>query len=119
MTTYREFVVPTDEEIIDAFGEAPEQVGDEPTIRSVCLDNGAGDQVELTYDVLGRSVRLRWHRGPVLMLDLYREAATRMTVSSGRGVGGVSVTFETEGPAGKLDLQVYPTVRVTDDLLLP
>jgi len=58
----------------------PVQVGDQPTTQAVRLDNGAGDEVELTYDVLGRSVRLRWHRGPVLMLDLYREAATRMTV---------------------------------------
>ena len=118
MTTYREFVVPTDEEFLDAFGEIPAQAGDEPTTRSVRLDNGAGEEVELTYDVLGRSVRFRWYRGPVLMLDLYREAATRMTVSSGRGIGGVSVAFEADGFAGKLDLQVFPTVRVTDDLLL-
>jgi hypothetical protein len=57
-------------------------------------------KVELTYDVLGCSVRIRWYRGPVLMLDLVRVAATRTTVSSGRGIGGVSVAFETEGVAG-------------------
>lgn len=118
MTTYREFVVPTDEEILDAFGEIPAQAGDEPTTRSVRLDNGTGEEIELTYDILGRSVRFRWYRGPVLMLDLYREAAARMTLLSGYGVGGVSVAFEADGLTGRLDLQIFPTVRVTDDLLL-
>jgi len=117
LTTYREFVVPTDEEILDALGQAPEQAGAEPTTRTVRLDNGAGDEVELTYDILGRSVRCRWHRGPVLMLDLFREAATRMTVSSGRGAAGVTVAFETDSLAGTLDIQVYPSVRVADALL--
>jgi hypothetical protein len=115
--TYRQFVVPADAEILDALGVEPEPSADEPTIRSIRVDSGAGEQVVFSYDVPGRSVRVRWLRDSTPVLDLYRESATRLTVESGRGEARLTVTFESEGLGGDLEVQVYPAVRITDSLL--
>ncbi|GEM_PF-2825023 len=113
----REFLVPSDEEILDALGVVPEVSVDDPMVQVVRVSTASGDVVSLSYDVVGRSVRCQWNRDSIPLVDLFREAATELTVESGHGVARLVVRFETEVLGGELDIQVYPAVRVNDRLL--
>lgn len=114
--SYREFVVPSDAEILDTFGVESEPADDAPTTRILHLANGE-ETLTVTFDILGRSVHFIWSRGATVVLEVYREAATRLSVSSGGGVAELTVTFETDQLAGEITLQVFPSISIHDQLL--
>jgi hypothetical protein len=116
--TYREFVVPADEEILDALGVESESVEGEPSARFIRVAVGAKDVVLFSYDVVGRSVRCRWLHDGRKILDLFRESATQMTVTSGHGEAWIVVRFETDPLAGQLKVRVAPEVCIEDELLI-
>lgn len=113
--TYRELLVPTREEFRRAFGAEPEPAGDEPTVRAVRIPTAAGESITLSFDIPGRSVRFRWYRGSALLLDLFREGATRLVLDPGGT--GVTVHAETDELAGDLHVQFTPEMSVHDALL--
>ena len=115
--TYRQFIVPGDDEFLDTFGIEPVVDGDEPTIRIVSLDADSGEDVHLSYNVTGRSVRLRWSKGGQVLGDVFREGATHLTVDSTKSEISISVEFETEGLAGGLRIQLTPFFLFEDKLL--
>jgi hypothetical protein len=117
MMAYHEFVVPTGEEILDALGVEPEESVEDPMVRIIPVLSSTGDTLVISFDVAGRSVRCQWLRGSVLILDLFREAATRLTVDSGNGNAWIRVCFETDSLAGELEVQVHPEIRVNDRLV--
>jgi hypothetical protein len=95
--------VPSDDEFVDAFGSTPEPE-DEPWIKLVRVED-----VLLSFDELAASVRVRWFSGDELVVDLYRERASRMLVSSGEGESHVVVEFED----GEMHVRIHPSVRIT------
>ncbi len=116
--TYRQFVVPNDADFADAFGAVVESVdGEEEYVRSVTLTTASGASLVLVYDSIGRSVSVRLVDSGVILLDLYREGATLLSVESARGSTGVVVAFETEELAGKLVVQIFPDLKVSDTML--
>ena len=114
---YHGFVVPTGEEILDALGVEPEESVEDPMVRIIPVLSSTGDTFVISFDVAGRSVRCQWVRGSVVILDLFREAATRLTVDSGNGNAWIMVCFETDSLAGELEVQVHPEIRVNDRLV--
>jgi hypothetical protein len=51
------------------------------------------------------------------VLDVFREGATRLRVVSGQSETSLLIDFTTDSLAGRLKLQVFPVVRITDQLL--
>jgi hypothetical protein len=117
--SYRQFVVPDDEMVLEVLGVLAE-VGEEAAVRTLRFSDpdAAEGSVELTYDVPGRSVRCRWVRGGAVLLDVFREGATALSVASGGDGAVVEVRFETESLAGVLRVAVQPRVSICDELLL-
>jgi phage baseplate assembly protein gpV len=111
--SHEEFVVPEDAEIVDAFGVDVESKESDPMTQSFDVVNDSGDSVAISYDIAGRSVRVRWNREGTPLLDLYREGATLLQVSD----VGVTVQFESAELTGKLTVQLRPTVEIRDALL--
>ncbi|MEU6594295.1 hypothetical protein ABZ923_34685 [Streptomyces sp. NPDC046881] len=113
---YREFIVPEDEEILNEVGEWP--LVDESGARLLTWQGSEGDSLAFSYDTLTRSVRVRWTRdnGDEL-LDLYREGATRLTVSSTASATYISVEFHMGECAGEVVIQASPKLSVQDRLL--
>ena len=68
----------------------------------------------LTFASYGNSIRVRWLRDGVTLIDMYREGARRILVNSGRGEARVIVEFEVEGSNGTLSLQLLPEFRIDD-----
>jgi hypothetical protein len=115
--TLREFLVPSDEEWLDALGVEPEPVDGEIAVRRVRCTTDAGDLLDLIFDLPGNSIRCRWQRGEIVLVDIFREGACRLSVRSGRGEAHLVVSFDTEGLRGELAIQVLPDIRVDDRLL--
>ncbi|WP_439661801.1 hypothetical protein ACSHWB_09980 [Lentzea sp. HUAS TT2] len=95
--------VPSDDEIVDAFGVAPETEC-EPWIKVVRVED-----VLLSFDELAASVRVRWFQGDEIVVDLYREGASRLLVWSGDGESHAVVEFADGG----LAVRIHPSVRIT------
>lgn len=114
----REFIVPTDEEVLDALGVEPEPSELDATIRIVRIPHGADEVITLSYDSPGGSVRLQLHRQQRLLLDIFREGAERLRIDSGSGSTLVTVDFRTESTVGRLEVQIEPDVVVRENSLL-
>lgn len=112
---YREFIVPDDEEVLEVIGEWPEEA--EEGVRSITCHGDKGDTLVVSYGSLQRSVRVRWSlRGGEELLSLFREGATRMTVSSGEGGKCIHIEFRVGELAGGLEIQISPIVTIRDQL---
>ncbi|WP_333772789.1 hypothetical protein [Streptomyces sp. IBSBF 3136] len=112
---HREFLAPRDEEVLDAIGQWPDT--DESGARVLGWHSDDGASLVLSYDVLGRSVRVRWTNGGELLLDIFRESATRLAFTSDSSAMNVSVDFHMGESAGALEIQVAPSFSVRDRLL--
>lgn len=119
MMSYREFVVPDDETVLEVLG-VPARIGEEVAVRTVRLADPEAMEgaVELTYDVPGRSIRCRWMRGGAVVMEVFREGATVLSVSNGGGSTVIEVRFETESLVGVFRIAVSPRVSICDELLL-
>ena len=112
----RQFVVPSSEEWVDALGVEPDAVDGEIAVSRVRLATGH-EELDLTFDVPGNSIRCSWRRGGAVLLDIFREGARQLSVSSGRGQAHVVVAFDTDGLRGELSIQLVPEIRINDKLL--
>jgi hypothetical protein len=83
-------------------------------VRSFRLASAVGEAALMSFDVPGRSFRIRVLSGDVVRLDLLRESATHLKVSASR----VRVTVRSAGLAGELDVVVGSEVVVRDTLLM-
>jgi len=115
---FREFVVPSDAEVLDTLGVSPEFAEDDPTVRSFRLTSAAGDDVMFSYDVPGRSFRIQVSSGGVTRLDLLRESATHLSVIFENGDFHVRVVVKSADLAGELDVSVGSEIVVRDRLLM-
>ncbi|GAA2471052.1 hypothetical protein GCM10023100_28810 [Actinocorallia cavernae] len=114
---YRDFIVPDDEEVLDKIGEWPET--DENGARVItCRPDDVGDVLTFSYETLSRSVRARWTKSNGEdVLDIYREGATRLTVSSASQARHILIEFHMGECAGVMEIQVSPSLSVRDRLL--
>lgn len=114
--TYRQLVVPEEEEILDALGEWPDATED--GARVLTWRDSGGGSLTFSYDVLARSVRVRWISGEGhQVMDVYREGATRLTPTSTSAAKHLSVEFHTGECRGTMEIQVTPHFSVQDRLL--
>jgi hypothetical protein len=112
-----QFLVPDDDEFIEAFGVAPEAIDSSGTSKMLSLDTGAGDGIHFTFDAPGRSVALKWYRQRACMITLFREEASRLSVYDGPGGTGLAVEFASGSLSGQLRIEIWPAVSVDDRLL--
>jgi hypothetical protein len=115
--TYRQFVVPSGQDIIEALGVEPTMVAGTETAQrfEVTID---GDTLDFTYDVHGRSIQCLWSRGETLLVEVFREGATHFTVYSAEGETHLRIEFETDSLRGLLNVRVFPSIQIADSLLL-
>lgn len=115
---YREFVVPSDTEMLATLGVPPDSVEDDPAVRTFRLASVAGDDILISYDVPGRSFRIQISSGEVTRLDLRRECATHLSVSGEDGALRVRVRVQSSDLAGESEVSVGSEIVVRDKLLM-
>ncbi|PXX66620.1 hypothetical protein DFR70_103369 [Nocardia tenerifensis] len=109
-----EFIVPEESEFLETFGA--ERVAIPGTIASFVVDIVPDDcnKVELSYDVIARSVRVRWMQDSTLLMDIFREQVNRIAVDR-KGI--VRISARGGDLSGELTIEVYP-VQITDVFLV-
>ncbi|MDH6607733.1 hypothetical protein M2164_003368 [Streptomyces sp. SAI-208] len=114
---YREFIAPSDQEIIERLGEWPE-VEEESGARMLTFRGSSGESILLSYDTLARSVRVRWeNREGELILDLFRESATSMTVQADSASSRILIDFEMGECGGRMEISITPSMAIRDQLI--
>jgi hypothetical protein len=114
---YREFVVPDADSILDAIGVSPKSGEGDDASQVLRISSGDRSVVILSYDTSGRSVRVQWIQESELIVDIFRESATNFTVIAEQGRSTIRVDLESDSLVGFLEIQVYPDIRITDQLL--
>ncbi|MEV5309962.1 MULTISPECIES: hypothetical protein [unclassified Streptomyces] len=114
---YREFIVPSDHDILEAIGEWPESEQGSDA-RTITLRDEDDERILLSYDALARSVRVRREdRNGEVTLDIFREGATHMTIHSSAGATHILIEFQMGECAGKMEIQTTPALTIADRLL--
>ncbi|WP_369201101.1 hypothetical protein [Streptomyces sp. PU-14G] len=113
---YREFTVPDELEIFEKTDAWPEM--DESGAYVLTFQYSDTEHLFFSYDVPGRSVRLRWvaENGETIA-DVFREGATRLSVRHSPGETLIVTDFDMGECNGSLVLRTRPRVKVSDQLL--
>ncbi|MFB8004967.1 hypothetical protein [Nocardia sp. NPDC056000] len=115
----RQFVVPHEDEFIQELGIELEGAhsGGSETVRQVTLDLGPDDHVVFSFDVTGMSVRFRRVTSGTVLTDIYREAATRLSIGWAGESRQFVTEFNTDSLAGRLVITVGHSVEILDHML--
>ncbi|WP_378737129.1 hypothetical protein [Nocardia brasiliensis] len=112
MSNY-EFIEPEESEFLETFGA--ERIAIPGATASFLVNIVADDRnkLELSYDVIARSVRVRWVQDSALLADLFREQVNRIAVDKS---GVIRISTQGADLSGELTVEVYP-VRIADVFL--
>ncbi|TMR99782.1 hypothetical protein [Nonomuraea basaltis] len=114
--TYRQFDVEDRAELAAAGLEPQPLEGDE--IGGVISWEGSGKQVELSYDIPGRSVRIKiFNDNRQLELDIFREGAVRLRSQWEGEKLCLQIIFEVDDLAGKIEVGLTPLIYMRDSML--
>ncbi|MFB9903873.1 hypothetical protein [Allokutzneria oryzae] len=112
------FVVPAFDEFVEVFGVGPRRADGADTVYEFEFALDGDDFLGFSYDIVWRSVRVRWLRQEDVLVDVFREGADRLVLEDGGAECGLAVDFRTASLAGQLRVQVFPRVAIRDELLL-
>ena len=91
--------------------------GEEAGVVSVTAESDGGAVVSLTWDVIARSVTVRWSEGDLEVFNLYRESATKLTITDEAGWVVFRVWSAVDGLLGVLVVCIGEVVTVHDQVL--
>lgn len=94
-----------------------ESVSGDDLVRELVIAVSEDEDVLFTWDTTDDSVRVRHRRGGVVVVDLFRELATLLTVVTTDSATEVIVEYGSTGYAGRARVQVRPQVQIEDSVL--
>lgn len=114
-----EFFVADDEVWLSAFGVLPqaEEASGDDWVREVWVPVSVTEELHISWDVVQQCVRVRYTRASDVIVDLYREQATLLTVDDHKTGPVVVLEYYAEGCSGRTRVQTQPTLAVKDTFL--
>jgi hypothetical protein len=87
--------VTEDGQWLEVFGvlPQPEDVSGDEYVRKVRIPACGGEELHVTWDTTDASVRIHYERSGGVLLDLYRESATRVLVEKSAGFTALVVEY--------------------------
>ncbi|WP_280342152.1 hypothetical protein [Nocardia abscessus] len=113
MMTGYEFVEPEAADFLNTFGAERIAIPGSTASFLVEIEPDDRNKLELSYDVIARSARVRWLKDATVLVDLFREQVNRIAVD---GSGIITISTSWDDLAGELTVQVYP-VQIRDVFL--
>ncbi|WP_068057185.1 hypothetical protein [Nocardia xishanensis] len=105
-----EFIEPEQSEFLETFGADRVAISGDVASFLVKIDADPDNTIELTYDVIARSVRVRWLHNAAVVADLYKERVDRLSVDKH---GSIEIASRGTDLASKLTIEVYP-IRISE-----
>ncbi|WP_043719871.1 hypothetical protein [Nocardia asiatica] len=105
-----EFIEPDESEFLEAFGAERVAVPGAAASFVVGIYSDDRNKLELSYDVIARSARVRWLQDSMVVVDIFREQVNRIAVDHG---GIVKISTSGIDLSGELAIEVYP-IRIRD-----
>ena len=101
------------------FGAVPqtEETSGDEFVRELRIPLSATEELHLTWDVIHQSVRFRYVRAAEVVVHLYREGATLLTVGDHETGPIVVLEYQADGCRGRAHVQTRPNFAVKDTLL--
>ena len=111
--------VADDESWLASLGVLPqiEDATGDDYVRELSIPVGDAEEIQVTWDLTDRSVRVRHHRSGVIVSDLFRELTTLLTVVNRGSFREIIIEYGTAGVAGRSRIQVAPSVLIVDEVL--
>lgn len=115
---YREFRAPDEVDLFDALGDTATIIDSgDPDVRSFAITVDDKNELTFSYSLPGRSIRVLWHYGGDLILDIFREGATRLEIQRDSHSSFVIVEFSVDSIGGQLEIQIKPRIAFKDQML--
>ncbi|MFF7942009.1 hypothetical protein ACFZC5_20035 [Nocardia gamkensis] len=105
-----EFIEPEESDFLENFGAERVAIPGSTASFVVNIDSDDRNRLELSYDVIGRSARIRWIQDSKLIVDIFREQVNRIAVDRG---GIIKIATSGVDLKGELTVEVYP-MRISD-----
>lgn len=115
--SYHQFIVPDDDEVLDIVGVMPVAEEVDSATRVVSFEVEDMGALRLSYNASGRSIRVRWTKGAIVLVDIFREGAERLVFESGKSGLLARINFELETVSGSLVVGLYPQFSIEDELI--
>ena len=97
---------------------AAEAVSGDEFVREVIYPvTGSSETIHVTWDVTDNSVRVRHRRGDVVVTNLHRDMANRLTVSGDRESAEILLEYGSAQQSGRTRVRVAPEVFIEDTFL--
>jgi hypothetical protein len=112
-----EFTVPSDSEILEILGVVTDAEDGEETVR-VMRFSAEGEEMKISYDVIGRSVRVQLAKGDRVLVDLFREEMSQISVGRTRGAAEISAFSDIGELRFSLVVRVEPSFAVSDRITI-
>lgn len=113
----QEFVFPSDEEILDVLGIVVDTEDGDENVRVLRIA-GAGEEAEVSYDIVARSFRFQLLREGGTVVDIFREGISKIAVARVRGAAEISVTSRNGVMQCSLVIQVEPCFSILDRMMI-
>ncbi|MGW1489915.1 hypothetical protein [Streptomyces sp. NPDC002402] len=113
-----QFSFPDEVEFRESLGVMPQPFNEDGTAFFVSIESGTGETLQVSWDVMGCSVRCQILRVGEVLIDLFREGTSGLTLRSEKSAIFIVAHYEIPGLAGELCVQALPTFQVVDNLLL-
>ena len=112
-------MVADDDVWLSAFGVLPqaEEASGDDWVREVRVPVSLTGELHLSWDVVHQSVRVRYTLASDLIVDVYREQATLLTVDDRKTDPVVVLEYYAESCRGRTFVRAQPTLALTDIFL--
>jgi hypothetical protein len=104
---------------LDAVGIVPqtEEISGDDYVRELRIPTGVAEELHITWDVTDDSVRIRHRRADKVLVDLFREQATRLRIEKAEDTTALVLEYGSTDGAGRTRIQVSPEVVIEDNFL--
>ena len=104
---------------LDALGVIPqtEEVSGDEYVRELRIPLAEAEELLVSWDVTDGSVRVRHQRAGDVVVDLYRERATLLSIERVGESTALVVEYRAANAVGRARIEVTPAVMIEDKFL--